>query len=145
MEKKHIYLNDLQASAIVAAEVAKELKTAAQGIVFLKGDLGAGKTTLVQLIMHALGWQGRVKSPSYSLIEPYELADLKIYHLDLYRVQQPQELYFMGLHDLLAEKALFFIEWPERLDTMAIEPTLTLCLEMIPQEEGARQLTLIFH
>lgn len=145
MKKKYIYLDHLQASASVAAELAKELKTAAQGVVFLKGEVGAGKTTLVQMILHALGWQGRVKSPSYSLIEPYELPHLKIYHLDLYRIHDSQELYFMGLHDLFAEKALFFVEWPERLDDLGIKPTLTLFLELSAQDEEARQLTLISH
>lgn len=84
------------------------------GIVYLSGDLGAGKTTLVRGLLRALGYQGRVKSPSYGLIESYDIAGREIHHLDLYRLGHGEEIAYLGLEDLLAEGSLLLIEWPER-------------------------------
>lgn len=82
--------------------------------VYLEGDLGAGKTTLVRGALRALGHRGPVKSPTYTLIEPYEAGGQRLYHLDLYRLSDPGELEYLGLRELLAEPAWVFIEWPER-------------------------------
>ncbi len=81
--------------------------------VHLEGDLGAGKTTLVRGALRALGHRGPVKSPTYTLIEPYEVGGTRLYHLDLYRLSDPGELEYLGLRELLAEPAWVFIEWPE--------------------------------
>lgn len=82
--------------------------------VHLSGNLGVGKTTLVRAWLQGLGHKGAVRSPTYTLIEPYQLADGPAFHLDLYRLGDPEELEFLGLRDLLAEPALVLVEWPER-------------------------------
>lgn len=87
-------------------------------LVGLRGPLGAGKTTLVRGLLRELGIAGRVTSPTYTLIEPYQTDAGLVHHLDLYRVAGAGELEFLGIHDLLAEPGLLLIEWPERSDRL---------------------------
>lgn len=95
----------------------------------LSGDLGAGKTTLVGGLLAALGHEGPVRSPTYSLIEPYRLAGRDVYHSDLYRLRDPLELEDLGLRDLLTGRSLLLVEWPERAGDRLRAADLTLQLE----------------
>jgi tRNA threonylcarbamoyladenosine biosynthesis protein TsaE len=108
-------------------------------IVGLKGDLGAGKTTLVGGLLAAFGHDGPARSPTYPLIEPYRLAGRDVYHCDLYRLRDPDELEDLGLRDLLAGSSILLVEWPERAGDRLREPDLHLHLEYT---DAGRQVTL---
>ena len=104
----------------------------------LSGELGAGKTTLVGGLLGALGHAGPARSPTYSLIEPYRLAGRDVYHCDLYRLRDPEELEDLGLRDLLAGPSLLLVEWPERAGARLREPDLTLRLAYAGEGRNVR-------
>ena len=95
----------------LGAELAAEIRS---GLVFLYGDLGAGKTTLVRGWLRQMGYQGSVKSPTYTLIEPYELKGSSILHIDLYRIDDAEELEYIGLSEQVDQSDLQLVEWPDR-------------------------------
>lgn len=96
----------------LAASLAPALREG--GVIHLRGDLGAGKTTFARALLRALGVGQRVKSPTYSLIESYQVGERALHHMDLYRIADPGELEWLGLPDLADPAALLLIEWPER-------------------------------
>ena len=96
----------------VGMRLGAQLK--AGDILCLEGDLGAGKTTFARGLIQALGYQGRVKSPTYGLLEQYETNTANILHMDLYRIAEPGELEFLGLADLLNNQSILLIEWPDK-------------------------------
>ncbi len=106
------FLADEAATLAFGAELAALGLTSE--LVALHGDLGAGKTTLVRGYLRALGYRGAVKSPTYTLLESYELGERLIYHFDFYRIADPRELGYIGIDDLISEPAVKLVEWPAR-------------------------------
>lgn len=107
-------------------------------IVYLAGNLGAGKTTLARAIIAGLGYEGRVRSPTYTLVEPYRVAARTIYHFDLYRLADPEELEFLGIRDYLEPGVIWLVEWPERGEGMLPPADVGVVLEHVPDGRRAQ-------
>ena len=108
-------------------------------LILMNGDLGAGKTTISRGILQGLGHQGAVKSPTYTLVEPYQLDLGKIYHFDLYRLMDPEELEHIGFSDYLSEAKLCIIEWPENGGSYIPQADISIDIKL---HESVRQVTL---
>lgn len=118
----------------LGAELARQV--APGTLLFLHGNLGAGKTTLVRGFLRALGHSGAVRSPTYALVESYQLAGRHYHHFDLYRLGDPEELEFLGIRDYLDGTATLLVEWPERAGDLLPPPDLRVLIEV--EGEGRR-------
>ena len=129
---------DEGATAAAAQKIATALAAAAHRgelpiTIFLRGDLGAGKTTFVRGVLRALGFDGRVKSPTYGLVEVYAISRLNLYHFDFYRLKDPNEWHEAGFRDSVTAQAISLIEWPEKaLGAQVPLPTPDLQIQLTP-------------
>jgi len=114
MPEAAFFLKDEAAQRSLAALIAD--KTPPGSVIFLQGELGAGKTTLVKGFLQSLGFDGNVKSPTYTLVEPYLIDNQQIYHFDLYRLGTPDELEYAGGRDYFDGHSICLIEWPEKAE-----------------------------
>lgn len=123
------HLADEAATLRFAASIAN----ATQGgmIIYLYGSLGAGKTTLTRGILRALGYAAKVKSPTYTLVEPYEINGRHIYHCDFYRLDEPAAIEHLGIREYLTDDAICVMEWPEKGEGWLPVPDLACYIEMV--------------
>ncbi|MCL6263610.1 tRNA (adenosine(37)-N6)-threonylcarbamoyltransferase complex ATPase subunit type 1 TsaE [Craterilacuibacter sp. RT1T] len=126
------YLPDEAATLALGASLAQAIVPGT--VIFLEGDLGAGKTTLTRGLLQGLGHQGRVKSPTYTLVETYPLASLTAHHFDLYRFNDPEEWEDAGFRELFGHDTLCLVEWPEKAQGLLPQPHLTL--ELAVADDG---------
>lgn len=123
-------LKDEAATVYAAGVLATQLKPGQ--VIYLHGDLGAGKTTLVRGILHALGHVGKVKSPTYTIVEPYNLAIASCYHFDLYRFQDPEEWEAAGFRDYFNPSSICLVEWPERAEQVLPQADIEIRFDILP-------------
>lgn len=130
MREFDIHAEDEAAMEALGGRLSRAL--AGGGTVWLDGTLGAGKTTLARGALRGLGYTGAVKSPTYTLVEPYELPGVAVYHFDLYRMQDPEELELMGFRDYCRPENLLLVEWPERGRGLMPAPDIHAEITVIP-------------
>ena len=126
------FLNDSDATEEFGARLWEKLPEKA--LIFLHGDLGAGKTTLVRGLLRAAGVSGAIKSPTYAVIEEYSVAERKIFHFDLYRLADAEELEWIGIDDYLNQNALCLIEWSSKGE--GVLPKADVNITLTTQNDG---------
>ena len=133
---KEIIIPDEKAMMQFGGSIAEQFPKG--GIVLLNGELGAGKTTFVRGLLRSLGFQGTVKSPTYTLVEPYLIThknkNRNIYHFDLYRLGDPEELEYMGGRDYWSSDSLCLIEWPEKAHGYLPDADMSLTIEYLGEQ-----------
>lgn len=139
---RHLSLALADESATLALGAALAPKAANGLVLHLSGDLGTGKTTLVRGLLRALGYPGRVKSPSYTLVEPYDLSRLHLYHFDFYRFKDRTEWLSTGFREHFGPDSFCIVEWPERAGGLIAPPDLEIRLEI---SGAGRSATLAAH
>ncbi|MDC0689920.1 tRNA (adenosine(37)-N6)-threonylcarbamoyltransferase complex ATPase subunit type 1 TsaE [Mitsuaria sp. RG] len=132
-----LFLADEPATVAFGAKLAEV--TQGHGVIFLEGNLGAGKTTLSRGLIRGLGHDGPVKSPTFTVVEPYEIGDIRAFHFDLYRLVDPEELEYLGIRDYFEGDALCLFEWPDKGAGVLPKPDLTIT---ISPQAGGRSLNL---
>jgi tRNA threonylcarbamoyladenosine biosynthesis protein TsaE len=131
-----VFLSDEDATLALGQRLAHAIKPGMT--VFLEGNLGAGKTTLTRGVLRGLGFNGRVKSPTYTLVEPYTVSSLYFYHFDLYRFNDPSEWEDAGFRDYFNPESVCLIEWADKADGQL--PAPDWIIELAPENEGRRLL-----
>jgi tRNA threonylcarbamoyladenosine biosynthesis protein TsaE len=137
LETRTLHWPDEAACADFAATLAQH-PALRNAYIELRGPLGAGKTTFVRHLLHALGVAGRIKSPTYAVLEPHALPGLAISHFDFYRFDDPREWADAGFRDIFAAPGLKLAEWPEKAAGMLPQPDLRLHIEVL--EDGTRRV-----
>ncbi len=132
-----VYLESETETVSLGTKLANAIKPPLT--LYLSGELGAGKTTFSRGLIQSLGHKGAVKSPTYTLVEPYELNGMDIFHFDLYRLSDPEELEFMGIRDYFSDSSLCIVEWPDK--GAGILPNADLLIDIKYLEQG-REVTL---
>jgi len=129
-----VELPDAEATAGLGAALAQALAPLPGAVLYLRGDLGAGKTTLARGLLRALGIKGSIRSPTYTLMEPYSIPGREILHLDLYRLDDPRELHNLGLDDYPPATTLWLVEWPEKGANLL--PAADVSVQLVLSDSG---------
>ncbi len=136
-------LPDASATEALGAAIAQNLAASDGGLViFLYGDLGAGKTTLARQLLRSLGVNGTIRSPTYTLMEPYRANGRELLHMDLYRLNDPAELHNLGLVDYPPDQTLWLVEWPEKGGDALPKADISITLQLAGQARKADVLGL---